>query len=119
MSRHLNPDALDAHLDTMCDLVRDGATNAEAKAWLYCDAPHGPGIEPGVCGWRIYFPKKLRSKLPERHREIVALRKRGWRYEAISMAVNIPEGTVGQVCRDAGLGCDWYARASPKGKRQS
>lgn len=117
MSQHADPDAFDGHLREMCQRVRDGATTDEAVAWLYCDAPFGRGIEPGYAGRDFYFPKRLRSKRTQRHREAIALRERGWRYEAIAMQLHMGETTVGEVCRGAGLGCVWYAREWPEGRK--
>jgi len=117
MSKHADPVRLDGDLRTMCDMARDGATTDECVAWLYHDADHGQGIEPGYIGWAAFFPATLRTKRKERHREVIALRKRGWRYEAIGMQVNMSDTNVGRICRDAGLGKEWYAREFPCGMR--
>ena len=117
MSNHADPVALDRHLREMCSRVREGATDDEATEWLYCDAPHGQGIEPGYAGQYLYFPATLRTKRKERDREIVELRKRGWRYDAIACAVHLSESHVGETCREAGMGSKWYVNEWPHGRK--
>jgi len=96
---HADPDAFVANLLFMLDLIRRGATDAEAIGWLKHGAPRGDGIEPGYIGCNVYLPKRLRVQVKERHREIRRLRAEGLTYAKIAGRVNLSESAVGKVCR--------------------
>jgi len=99
---HADPDKFFEDLEFALDLIRRGATNAEAVGWLKHDAPRGAGIEPGYIGCSIYLPKRLRSQIKARHREVKVLREDGLTYARIGGRVNLSEGTVGNLCRRNG-----------------
>lgn len=99
---HADPDLFFVDLEFMLDLVQRGATPTEAMDWLKHDAPRGAGIEPGYIGCCIYFPKRLRSQLKERHREVKALREEGLTYAVIGGRVSLSDSAVGHLCRRKG-----------------
>jgi len=99
---HADPDLFMADLLFMLDLIRRGATDAEAVGWLKHDAPRGAGVEPGYICCNVYLPKRLRSQIKARHREIRRLRNEGLTYAKIAGRVNLSESAVGNLCRKHG-----------------